>query len=189
MQSKSLHKAIFLDRDGVINRDSKEYIKSWSEFEFLPRSIAALNLLRQQRYSVFIITNQSVINRKLASLQTLHQIHSKLKMEVRSGGGLITDIFFCPHTPEDRCLCRKPKPGLILSAQNKYNIDLPSSYMIGDRAKDIECARQAGCGHALLVRTGDYPKAKKELSSKGIIPDHIAADLFEVVQWIIAHDD
>jgi D-glycero-D-manno-heptose 1,7-bisphosphate phosphatase len=154
----------------------------------LPRSIAALNLLRQHSYSVFIITNQSAINRKLASLQTLHRIHAKMKTEVRSGGGLITDIFFCPHKPEDRCSCRKPKPGLILTAQNKYKIDLPSSYMIGDSAKDIECARQAGCGYALLVRSDNYPQAKEELSEKGVIPDHTAVDLFDAVQWILAYE-
>ena len=186
MQNKSIQKAIFLDRDGVINRDSKKYIKTRSEFEFLPRSIAALTLLKQHAYSVFIITNQSVINRKMASLQTLHQIHTEMMADVSASGGLITDIFFCPHTPEDRCRCRKPKPGLILAAKKKYNIELASSFMVGDSAKDIECAHQAGCGHALLVRTGNYPATKKELSARGIAPDHIAADLMEAVQWIIA---
>lgn len=180
---------VFLDRDGVINKDSPGYIKSWSEFEFLPRSITALNLLRKNKFSAFVITNQSMINRKLAPVQTLRQIHTNMMTAVRSGGGLITDIFFCPHTPEDKCLCRKPKPGLVLTARDKYKIEISSSFMIGDSAKDIKCARRAGCGYAVLVRTGNYVEAEKELSAKSITPDHIAADLFDAVQWIIAHDD
>ncbi|MCK4467376.1 MAG: HAD family hydrolase, partial [Desulfobacterales bacterium] len=139
-------RVVFLDRDGVINRDSPDYIKSWEEFEFFPKSIEAIKLLNLNGFTTIIITNQSVINRNMVSKEGLEHIHALMKKEIKSGGGDIKDIFYCPHVPEDGCDCRKPEPGLILQAQKKYQIDLPASTMVGDNAKDIECARRAGCG-------------------------------------------
>ena len=127
-----------------------------------------------------------MINRKLAPVQTLRQIHTNMMTAVRSGGGLITDIFFCPHTPEDGCPCRKPKPGLVLTARDKYDIELSSSFMIGDSAKDIECARRAGCAAAVLVQTGNGKAAVGELRARGILPDHVAGNLAAAADWIIS---
>ncbi|MBU4009976.1 MAG: D-glycero-beta-D-manno-heptose 1,7-bisphosphate 7-phosphatase, partial [Proteobacteria bacterium] len=141
---------VFLDRDGVINKDSPDYIKKWSEFEFIPGSIEAIKLLSENDYTVIIITNQSMINRKISSSDNLEFIHEMMKKDVKNKGGEIKDIFFCPHTPEDDCECRKPKPGLIGQAQKRYDINIAKSVMIGDSAKDIECARKAGCGYAIL---------------------------------------
>jgi D-glycero-D-manno-heptose 1,7-bisphosphate phosphatase len=101
-----------LDRDGVINRDSPDYIKSWSEFEFLPGSLMALKLLTLNRFTIIIITNQSVIHRKMVSENGLNFIHEMMKKTVQSKGGEIKDIFYCPHIPEDRCDCRKLQPSL-----------------------------------------------------------------------------
>ena len=187
LQNRRNTKTVFIDRDGVINKDSKAYIKSWSEFVFLPRSILAIKKLTQHHFRSYIITNQSIINRKMVPLKTLIQIHTNMMAAVASAGGRIDDIFFCPHIPEDRCSCRKPKPGLVLSAQKKHHIDLSRAYMIGDSARDIECAKQAGCGFALLVKTGNYVEAVKTLSDKGIVPDHDALDLYDAAKWIIAH--
>ena len=181
-----LKKVAFLDRDGVINRDSADYIKHWSEFEFLPKSLEALKRLKENGFTTIVITNQSVINRKMVSREGLDQIHTLMKAGVQSSGGDIADIFFCPHTPEDRCECRKPKPGLIYQAKERYTIDLGTAVMVGDSAKDIECARNAGCRYALLVKTGNGIEAEKVLKEKGIHPDHVARDLFNAVQWIIA---
>jgi D-glycero-D-manno-heptose 1,7-bisphosphate phosphatase len=180
---------VFLDRDGVINKDSPDYVKSWSEFESLPKSINAIRLLTEKNYQVVIITNQSIINRKMASLDDLEFIHAMMKKAVKDGGGEIKDIFFCPHTPEDGCSCRKPEPGLILEAQKKYGIDVTKSVMVGDSAKDIECARRAGCRYAILVKTGNYEQAVSVLKEKKIYPDHIARDLYEAAEWIIANMD
>ena len=119
----TLKKVVFLDRDGVINRDSPDYIKSWAEFEFLPKSIEAIKDLTIHGFAIIIITNQSVINRKMVSTEELVYIHNRMRQTLLSSGGLIKDIFYCPHTPEDECSCRKPKPGLIDQAQKKYNID------------------------------------------------------------------
>lgn len=180
---------VFLDRDGVINHDSPDYIKSWSEFEFLPGSLEALKQLKLNGFSVIIITNQSVIHRKMVTKKDLDFIHDMMKEAVQSNGGDIKDIFYCPHIPEDRCDCRKPKPGLIYKAQKRYKIDLETSIMVGDSAKDIECARNAECGSAILVKTGNGVTAENILKDKMIHPDVIVRDLLEAVNWIIAHNN
>jgi len=176
---------IFLDRDGVINMDSPNYIKNESEFEFIPKSPEAIALLNENGFSVIVITNQSLIGRKMADQKDLDAIFKKMEKGVEKLGGRIKDIFFCPHTPKDNCLCRKPNPGLILEAKKKYNLDLDHSLMIGDSAKDIECARNAGCSKALLVKTGNGPKAETELSGKGILPDFTGRNLYETALWVI----
>ncbi|MBU0987925.1 MAG: D-glycero-beta-D-manno-heptose 1,7-bisphosphate 7-phosphatase [Proteobacteria bacterium] len=182
---KAPQKVVFLDRDGVINRDSVEYIKSWSEFEFLPGSLEAIKQLTINGFLTVIITNQSVINRNMVTPEGLEYIHTMLKNAVRSHGGEIKDIFFCPHIPEDRCDCRKPRTGLIFQAQKKYRLDLAAAFMVGDSVKDIECARKAGCGHAVLVRTGNGVNAEKILTTKKIFPDYVARDLYEAAGWIL----
>ena len=178
---------VFLDRDGVINQDSPDYIKSWSEFHFLPGSLDALARLTRHGFQVILITNQSVINRKMVPTDTLLEIHDRMSATIRRHGGEVKDIFYCPHTPEERCDCRKPLPGLIRRAQQTHNIDLESSGMIGDSAKDIECARNAGCGYNILVQTGNGLSASDELRQKGIRPDHTASTLFTAVDWILTH--
>jgi D-glycero-D-manno-heptose 1,7-bisphosphate phosphatase len=180
---------VFLDRDGVINRDSPDYIKSWSEFEFLPGSLKALKLLTLNGFPVIIITNQSVIHRKMVSKEDLDYIHDMMKKAVQSDGGEIKDIFYCPHIPEDRCDCRKPNSGLIHRAKKRYKIDLETSIMVGDSAKDIECARNAGCGTAILVKTGNGIMAEKILKEKKIHPDVIVLNLLEAVNWIVTHNN
>ncbi len=175
---------VFMDRDGVINRDSPNYIKDWSEFEFLPGSLEAMALLTRSGFQIIIITNQSIINRRMVTQATLDDMFRRMTSAVRAAAGDILDIFFCPHTPKEDCACRKPRPGMILKAQRRYGIDLSRTYMVGDNAKDIQCARNAGCGSAILVRTGSDMEAMEILDSKQIQPDFIAADLLEAARWI-----
>lgn len=172
-------KVVFLDRDGVINKDSSAFIKDWSEFEFLPRSLEAIRHLTEKGFKIILITNQSVINRKYASINTLETIHARMRDVIKRHGGEVRDIFYCPHVPADQCACRKPKPGLILQAQQKYGLDIKKTMMVGDSAKDIECARNAGCGANILVQTGNGIAAEKILAKKSIIPTHIVKDLYE----------
>ena len=178
-------KVVFLDRDGVINRDSPDYIKSWSEFEFLPGSLEAIQRLTAESFAIIVITNQSAIGRKLISKKQLENMHRLMVKNVRSHGGRIDDIFYCPHVPADDCTCRKPKPGMIHSAIHAYRLDAASSIMIGDSVRDIACARNAGCGRAILVRTGYGIEAEKRLTREGISADYIANDLYDAVRWII----
>ncbi len=184
-REKTPRKVVFLDRDGVINLDSPDYIKSWAEFEFLPGSLEAIKLLTLNGFDAIVITNQSVINRKMVAIEDLDYIHNMIKNTVKSRGGEIKDIFFCPHTPEDGCDCRKPNPGLIYKAQQRYRIDIANTAMVGDSAKDIECARNAGCRYAVLVKTGNGIIAEKILAEKNIYPDHVARDLLGAANWII----
>ena len=180
-----LNKVVFLDRDGTINRDSDAYIKSWSEFKFLPRAIEALRALTAAGFTNIIISNQSALPRGLIPPAELERIHSKMKAAVQSQRGKIKDIFFCPHMPDAGCDCRKPEPGLIIQAQKKYAIDLAASVMIGDSAKDIECARNAGCGRSILVKTGNSREAEQILADKELRPDHVAQDLYDAVDWLL----
>jgi len=180
-----LNKVVFLDRDGVINRDSPDYIKNWSEFEFLPGAVKALKRLTDNGFATILITNQSAINRGLTSLEAFEHICKMFRQTVEAEGGRIKDIFFCPHRPDEECICRKPKPGLILRACEKYGIDLSQAVMIGDNVKDIECARNAGCGRAILVRTGSGIQAEKQMASMPLRPDYIVADLMAAVDRMI----
>ncbi len=179
--------SVFLDRDGVINQDSLAYIKIPGEFHFIPKSPEAIALLTRHGFDVILITNQSAIGRGMVTPRVLDAIFDKLKTGVAAAGGHIKDIFFCPHTPDAGCDCRKPLPGLILQAMAVYGIDPGQSFMVGDSAKDIECGLAAGCGKNLLVATGNGKKAIKTLADKGIVPNFYGQDLFEVAQWIIQH--
>jgi len=178
-------KYIFLDRDGVINRDSDAYVKSWAEFQFLPGSLAALKKLTLAGYRIIVITNQSIIGRKWVSLETLEDIFARMRAEIEKTGGRIHAIFFCPHKPDDGCGCRKPETGLIEKAARMYGIDISATTLVGDSAKDILCARRAGCKQAVLVKTGNYPAARENLQKENTAPDTVAADLLEAVDWIL----
>jgi histidinol-phosphate phosphatase family protein len=181
-----LKKVVFLDRDGTINVDSADYIKSRSEFDFIPGSIEAIKDLTAKGFISIVITNQSALARKFISPEELDAMHAMMCREIAEAGGKITDIFFCPHMPNKGCECRKPEPGLIDQARQKYNIDLADSIMVGDNAKDIACGRNAGCGKTVLVKSGKDPDVEKELEKRSISADFVAGNLREAAEWIIA---
>ncbi len=180
-----LQKVVFLDRDGVINEESPDYVLSVKEFHFIPKSLEAIKLLSQNGFLVIVITNQSAVGRGWMSLNDLNEIHSVLIKEAEKNGGMITDIFFCPHHPSENCNCRKPLAGLIHKAMARYEIDIKSSFMVGDSAKDIECALNAGIKNHILVQTGNGIKAQKELLAKNIRPWAFTDDLYRAVKMII----
>lgn len=140
------NKAVFLDRDGTINRMlENDYVKTWEEFEFLPGTAEAIRALKAKGYLVIIITNQRGIGKGIMTEEDLGQVHRRMCEELASAGAYIDDIFYCPHNIEDDCSCRKPKPGLLLQAQAKWDIDLERSFLIGDMDSDIEAGRTVGC--------------------------------------------
>jgi D-glycero-D-manno-heptose 1,7-bisphosphate phosphatase len=141
MKRKQPRGAVFLDRDGVINVDRSDYVKSWAEFKFLPRVFEALRLLKEHKIRVIIITNQSAVNRGLMTLDALLEIHKKMVDSIMKNGGEIEAIYYCPHRPNEKCKCRKPKPGMVLKAKKDLKIDLTQSYLVGDSKKDVELAR------------------------------------------------
>lgn len=146
-------KLIILDRDGVINHDSDEYIKSPEEFIPIPGSLEAITRLNHAGYMVLIATNQSGIARGYFTMDTLNQIHDKLKRLLNAYGGRIDGIFFCPHAPNDHCNCRKPRPGLYEEIAQRLNIELDGVPAIGDSLRDLQAAQSVGASPA-LVRTG-----------------------------------
>lgn len=179
-------KVIFLDRDGVINFDSPDYVKSWDEFRFLPGSLEAMAALTAAGYVLILITNQSIIGRGIVSLEVLEDMHRRMRQQVETAGGRIFDIFFCPHRPEATCDCRKPAPGMILQAASRHQIDPAVAIMIGDNAKDIACGRNAGCGATILVRTGSGLETENELSAQGVQPTAVAEDLLDASAMILS---
>lgn len=176
---------VFLDRDGVINRDSPNYIKSWREVHFLPGSRAALGRLTRAGLGLILITNQSAVARGLISRAGLGRLHQRLCAAVARRGGRIRDIFFCPHHPDEGCQCRKPATGMLQQAAAKYGLDLSQTIFVGDSAKDIQCARAGGCGQNILVRTGNGASALATLNRDGHPPDHVAEDLSSAADWIL----
>ncbi|HEY0722325.1 MAG TPA: D-glycero-beta-D-manno-heptose 1,7-bisphosphate 7-phosphatase [Gammaproteobacteria bacterium] len=146
-------KLVILDRDGVINHDSDEYIRSVDEFVFIPGSIEAIARLSQAGYRVAVATNQSGISRGYFDLDTLNQMHTKLLRALTAVGGQIEMIAFCPHGPDDNCNCRKPKSGMLLDIGQRMNIPLTNVPIIGDSLRDLESARSVGA-RPILVRTG-----------------------------------
>jgi D-glycero-D-manno-heptose 1,7-bisphosphate phosphatase len=142
---------IILDRDGVINYDSDEYIKSPEEWLPIPGSLDAIAQLNRAGFRVLIATNQSGVARGYYDLETLDLIHEKLMRELAACGGYIEEIFFCPHHPEEHCACRKPNPGLIYQIQKKYPIQLAHTFFIGDSLVDIQAATTSGCMPILIL--------------------------------------
>lgn len=146
-------KLIILDRDGVINEDSDDFVKSPDEWIPIPGSLEAIARLNREDYRVIIITNQSGIGRGLLDIQTLHAIHEKMYQQLALHGGHIESIFFCPHTEADHCECRKPEPGLFVDLQERLNIQLNDIPVVGDSLRDIQAAQQVNAA-PVLVRTG-----------------------------------
>jgi D-glycero-D-manno-heptose 1,7-bisphosphate phosphatase len=176
-------KWVILDRDGVINHDSDDYIKSPEEWQPIIGSPEAIALLNAHGFKVAVITNQSGIARGFYSLDTLAQIHAKMHASVAAAGGSIADIFYCPHGPEDACDCRKPLPGLFLQFAQKYNVDLPGVPMVGDAIRDIQAAQSVGCT-PLLVETG---KGELTLARYPDFEFPYFANLHEAAKYIVCH--
>lgn len=151
--SPARYQAIFLDRDGVINRERADYVKTWSEFQFLPGVLPALRRLATLPCPILVISNQSAVGRGLITAETLASIHRQLACDVMRSGGRIDGFYVCPHHPESGCDCRKPKPGLLRRAAVEHALDLRQCIFIGDAETDLQAAQAAGCD-ALLVQSG-----------------------------------
>jgi len=152
-------KAVFLDRDGVINKNKDDYVKNIGELEFLPNIEQSIKELNKKKFLVIIITNQSAINRRLTSLTNVKMIHEKIQKYLNHNGAHFDDLYFCPHTPNEHCFCRKPNPGLLLQAIDEHNIDSKKSWMVGDRDSDILAGKKAGCKTILITPNFDLGNA------------------------------
>ena len=154
---------VILDRDGVINHDSDDYIKSPDEWQPLPGSLEAIARLCRADYTVVVATNQAGVGRGLFSLEMLIRIHRKMASSIRDKGGRLDSVFFCPHSPAEQCGCRKPKPGMLLEISDRLGIGLSSVPVVGDSLRDLEAAEAAGA-IPVLVKTGRGRLTQEKLS-------------------------
>ena len=150
---KTSTKPIILDRDGVINEDLWGYVTRKEEFRPIRGSLEAIKKLTNAGFTIVVATNQACISKKIINLRQLEAIHSHMMSLVKGAGGNIDYIAFCPHTPEDHCLCRKPETGLLEKIEKKIGCSLKNSFFIGDKESDLLCATRHGC-LPLLVETG-----------------------------------
>lgn len=166
---------IILDRDGVINHDSDDFIKSPAEWEPIDGSLEAIARLNYAGYRVVVITNQSGVARGLLSIETLNRIHSKMRRMAAQVGGKIEAVLFCPHAPDADCVCRKPEAGAFQELAQRLRLDLTDVPAIGDAARDLTAAKAAGC-RPILVRTGKGEATESEGVDNDIsIYDDLAA--------------
>ena len=175
-------KLVILDRDGVINHDSDQYIKSPDEWKPIAGSLAAIAQLNQAGYRVVVATNQAGVGRGLFEMDTLNAIHDKMIKSLAQVGGRIDAIFFCPHTNTDGCACRKPQPGMFREIASRFNVELAGVPAVGDSMRDLQAARAVGA-QPLLVRTG---KGNKTVHDPALTPDiPIFSDLAAAVASIL----
>jgi len=176
------NKAVFLDRDGVINVEVS-YLSNPDDFVFEEGSIEALKLLKQKGYLLIVITNQAAIARGYFNEVTLKTIHDKMENILKEENVKLDDIYYCPHHPEftGPCDCRKPNPGMLLKAKEKHDIDLGASFMVGDTMGDINAGKNAGV-KTVLVLTGYGKEEQKNTSLTK--PDFIYRNLLEFAKKV-----
>ena len=173
---------VLLDRDGVINYDSDNYIKSAEEWRPIPGSLEAIALFNNHGFKVIVITNQSGLGRGFYDETTLTEMHNKMHRMTQEKGGEIDSIYICPHTPDDNCPCRKPKPGLLTRFAKEKNKSLANIYFVGDKLADIQAAEAAGA-KPILVKTG---KGQKTINLNPDIHSPIFEDLYDAAKFIVS---
>lgn len=172
---------VILDRDGVINEDSGEFIKSAAEWRPIPGSLEAIALLHRSGFEVAVVTNQSGVGRKLFTEDTLGEIHRRMIAAVEQAGGRLAGIYYCPHLPDAGCECRKPGTQLLLRVQADLGWPLAGVPFVGDRPSDVGAARAVGA-RPILVRTGTGRVTERELAGSGI---EVFADLRAAADAIV----
>ena len=172
-------KLIILDRDGVINQDRDDYVKSVDECVPIEGSIEAIARLHQAGFTIVVATNQSGLARGKFDLDDLEAMHEKITKLVEDAGGEIGAIFYCPHAPEDNCKCRKPKPGLVDAIEAEFNISAEGFYFVGDSLRDLQAGAQKGCLLG-LVKTGNGLKTLSQLENPELQTDSPILDIRDV---------
>jgi len=175
-------KLVILDRDGTINHDSDDFIKSPEEWRPIKGSLEGIARLTQAGYRVVVATNQSGIARGLLDTRTLFAIHDALQRAAAQVGGRIDAFFFCPHAADAACQCRKPRPGMLLEVARRFNVSLAGVYMVGDAQRDLEAAAAAGARPVLVLTgrgaetrdAGNLPPGTRVFSDLGAFAEHLA---------------
>jgi len=172
-----------LDRDGVLNARYPEYISRWQDYVFYPWTFRAVRKLTQADGKIFLITNQSGIGRGFFTKQMLDTIHLNLQKRLAESGGILTEIYYCPHHPDANCNCRKPEIGMLEKASVVYDFDLSESWVIGDHTVDIKAGNRARAQTIQLltgVSTESDPSGQAQ-------PDYRAENLLEATEIVLSH--
>ncbi|RLT53235.1 MAG: HAD-IIIA family hydrolase [Chloroflexi bacterium] len=180
--AETLRAAIFLDRDGVINENRAQYVRTWEQLQLLAGALPALVRLAGSAFAVVIVTNQSAIGRGLLGSGMAQHINTQLVAQLVQAGARIDGVYVCPHRPDEDCACRKPRPGMLLQAARELQLDLAKSWMVGDAVTDAQAGLAAGT-QALLVRTGrgaepgPVPAGVARVADLAAAVDHILSSL------------
>lgn len=184
--AQALHKpAVFLDRDGTLNEE-RNYVRSLAEFKLVPRLSESLKYLSNVGLELVVITNQSGVARGYLSSATLEEIHGFMVSELKKSGVTLAGIYSCIHHPDQKCACRKPAIGLIEKASIELGLDVPRSYVIGDRWSDVRLGRTAGCAASVLLENARYAEEARAHDALGEAT-YVATDLWSAAQWIGEH--
>jgi histidinol-phosphate phosphatase family protein len=181
------NRAVFLDRDGVINEEVN-YLSRPEDFQLLPRAAAAIRLLRKHGWRVIVVTNQSGVTRGYYTDADVAAIHERMRRDLARAQTQLDAVYFCPHHPDDDCDCRKPRTLLFERAATDFDLDLAASYFVGDKLTDLLPGKALG-GHTILVLTGYGHQEQGLARQQGFQPDHVADDLYSAAQWIIRRGD
>ena len=175
--------AVFVDRDGTLNEDHG-YVTSPEQLVVFPGALEALTRLNQLGVRVILLTNQSAIGRGFMTAQDLQRVHQKLEDLLRAQDGKLDAVYYCPHHPDEGCVCRKPNIAMIQKAAEHFSLDLPLCYVVGDKWSDLEAAHRAGV-QGVLVMSSDYSDAAVRASDLGQVPiAHVAESFVQAVDWI-----
>lgn len=181
-------KLVILDRDGTINEDSADYIKSPSEWQPLPGALEAIARLNHAGWLVVIASNQSGLGRGLFDVATLNAMHAKLHTMLAAVGGRVDSIFYCPHTPDDACRCRKPEPGLFEQIGERYGVELSGVPSVGDTSRDLVASAAVGCEPHLVLTGKSVGLAGRSLPDSFPKDTRTHADLGAFADFLITRE-
>jgi D-glycero-D-manno-heptose 1,7-bisphosphate phosphatase len=179
-------KLVILDRDGTINADSTEFIKSPEEWMPLPGALDAIARINHAGWHVVVASNQSGLGRGLFDVASLNAMHAKMHKLLAAVGGRVDAVFYCPHTPDDKCHCRKPEPGLFEQIGERYGIDLGGAPVVGDATRDVVAGAKAGCQPHLVLTGNGAVYRGKTLPQTFPQGTRVHEDLGAFADWLIA---
>src|ERR1700684_226066 len=185
-----MRKAVFLDRDGVINQKPPEgdYITRWEDFHILRGVAEGVPLLNRAGFTVIVVTNQRCITKGLMTVIELENMHQRMTELLAGSGAIIVGTFYCPHEIEPVCECRKPAPGMLLSAARLHGIDLSASWMIGDSDIDIQAGRNAGCKTVRIIEGDERPDKAHRVSTSTTHADITTRSFLEAIRRILERE-
>lgn len=180
-------RAVFLDRDGVINRKAPDgqYVTRWEDFHLLPGVVEGIAQLNRAGIRVIVVTNQRCVAKGLLTESDLQRLHSRMSAQLAQAGAFIDAIYYCPHSLEASCGCRKPAPGMLLEAAREHNLDLSTSWMIGDSGSDIQAGKIAGCRTVLVSTNNAAEQEAVKGTAQPAEADMVAESLFDSIQQIL----